>query len=310
MPNNQTVFSVDEMESISLLPKKTTVIMATCQSKMEVFMLSVLSFLIKSNPKNVEHFMVAINGGDERHGSTELQDKKQAFLEDIRKLKWHDRDMPITIQRVWSRIGHGEAIESCIPWVHTEYYTITHDDVLVQENWCEESVKEIQDENVIMSYHPPLILGGLKKNFHIDGWKLGFPHMNTALITCKKALISKLGVRWHGHHNKREFKIYEQVDSKEFLKYHTQFAHMESFPIIEEPYSYINMDIGAWVYNAIIQTDYKTKKIDFKVATHLGGQSWVIDKDRRIKEREYEWNNLEMLLEKYPSYKEIYEKHK
>jgi hypothetical protein len=183
MPDNHMIFSVDEAEKLTLLPKKTTVIMATCQCEMRTFMLSFLSFVLRSRPENVEHFMVAINGGDERYGNCGLQDKKQLFLEQIRRLKWHDRDMPLTINRTWSRVGHTQAIESCIPWVHTEFYTITHDDVLAQKGWDDEFLNKLEDEQTILSYQPPLLLGGVCKKFHEGGWKIGLPHMNSCLIT-------------------------------------------------------------------------------------------------------------------------------
>jgi hypothetical protein len=39
-----------------------------------------------------------------RHAGV-LQDKKQKFLEELRNMKWEDRDMPLTVIRAWSRIG-------------------------------------------------------------------------------------------------------------------------------------------------------------------------------------------------------------
>lgn len=307
MPDNHMILSIDEAEKLSLLPKKTTVIIATCQCEMRTFMLSFLGFILRSKPENVEHFMVSINGGDDRYSDTKLQDKKQKFLQEIRKLKWHEKDMPLTINRVWSRIGHAQALEACIPWVHTEYYTIAHDDVLVQAGWCEESLSKLQEEDAIMAFHPPLLCGGVSKNYHENGWKISLPHMNTALITCKKPLMSKLGMNWHGHHVKKEFKLYDAIDVKEFIKYHTANAHIESFPLIEEPYSYVNMDIGAWIYDETRKCGYKMHKISSKTAVHLKGMSWVNDREERIKRGDYEYNLMEMELEKYPKFREVYQ---
>jgi hypothetical protein len=308
MPDNHMIFSVDEAEQLTLIPKKTTVIVASCQCEMRTFMLSFLALVLRSKPENVEHFMVALNGGDDRYNNAALQDKKQLFLEEVRRLKWNNKDMPLTISRTWSRVGHTQALESCIPWVHTEYYTISHDDVLVQKGWDDEFMNKMEDKQTILAFHPPLLMEGLSKNYHEDGWKVSLPHMNSALITCKKALMTKLGVRWYGYHIKNEFKLYEKVEAKEFLKYHNENGHIESFPFIEGTYKYANMDVGSWVYDAIKKSSYKMSRVNTKVALHLGGMSWEEKKYDRKKRGEYQYNLSEMELDKYPEFKEVYEK--
>src|SRR6516162_7350459 len=118
-------------ESKGLLPGKTTVVMATSQSRIECLMWSMFSLLLRSTP-GLEHIIVAINGPDPRTGDPGLQDAKQSFLGELRNTRWQasgrDCDMPLTVIRTWSRVGHSQATDGALPWVHTEFYTLMHDD--------------------------------------------------------------------------------------------------------------------------------------------------------------------------------------
>ena len=306
MPHDKMILSVTEAENLTLIPKKTTAILATCQSDMKVFMWSIFSLLLRSKPENLEHIMVCINGGDERHGCTSLQDNKQKFLEEMRRLKWQKRDMPLTIIRAWSRVGHGQALEMAIPWVHTEYYTIMHDDVILKNDWDVESFEQLKKENSILAYFPPLLWCGVGKAFDKE-WRITLPHMNTTLVTCKKALITALGVRWYGYHVNHKFNLYEKVDIKKFLEYHQKNSNIQSFPVIEEPYGVISMDIGSWVYCKA--KEYSMHRIGTNKAIHFESMSWGQDKDDRIKKNIYDISLLEQEIEEVPEYKSIYEKY-
>ena len=302
------ILNISEAENLTLIPQKTTAILATCQSDMKVFMWSIFSLLLRSKPENLEHIMVCINGGDERHGCTSLQDNKQEFLEEIRRLKWHKRDMPLTIIRAWSRVGHGQALEMAIPWVHTEYYTIMHDDVILKNDWDIESFEKIKEEKSILSYFPPLLWCGVGKTFD-KKWRISLPHMNTTLVTCKKSLMTGLGVRWYGYHVNHDFNLCEKVNIKEFLEYHQKNSNIQSFPVIEEPYGSISMDIGTWVYYKIKEAGYSINKIGTDKALHLQSMSWGENTNDRIDNDAYDISLLEKEIEEIHEYRSIYEKY-
>ena len=122
---------------------KITAIISTYDMPLPVLAWTVFALLLKTRPNHIlEHIIVNITGPDPRCGDVTLQNNKEQFLSELRALKWHwaeepdnIKDMPITIMRTWSRVGHGHAIESTIPWVHTEAFLLLHDDVIVEKNW-------------------------------------------------------------------------------------------------------------------------------------------------------------------------------
>lgn len=276
MPHPHMVLDLDECEQLTSLPQKNTLIMATCQSPMNVFMWSIFSILLRSQRTKLEHFMVNINGGDSRCGPTELQDKKQKFLEELRLMKWQGHDMPLTVIRVWNRIGHAQALEMSIPWVHTEYYTIMHDDVILLDNkWCDEVwAKLYNDPGVAFCYHPPLLMGGVRKAYYENAWLLGMPHLNSTFVACRKSAMQKANVQWRGYHVKVDFHLDKFVDVKEFLEHHQNNNDLSSYPLIEAPYKFLSMDIGAWAYERLKEAGFRFVALPEKTLLHLGAISW------------------------------------
>ena len=133
--------------------------------------------------------------------------------------------------------------------------------------------------------------------------------MNTTLITCKKPLMTALGVKWYGYHVKYKFNLYEKVDIKEFLEYHQKNSNIQSFPVIEEPYGTISMDIGAWVYYKIKEAGYSMQKISRDKAIHFKSMSWGKNDDDRVNKNIYNISLLEQEIEQICEYKSIYEKY-
>ena len=320
MPHDHMIFSVEECEKYSLIPDKNTVIMATCQNQIKIFLLSFLSVLVRSNPDKVEHFMVCINGGDKRCGSTELQDDKQKFLEEIRDLKWHGRDMPLTIIRAWSRIGHSQALEMAIPWVHTEYYTIMHDDVIVMKKDWAEKVSEIlklpkaatiQEPDISRITSSPVLgldIGEIilnEKNF------INMPHLQSSFLACKKAVISQTGARWTGYHFEKNFNLQKDINVQNFLQYYSKLRNNPDFPRISQEYQGISMDFGSWMNYAIRSNGFEQYLFGENQTIHFRKTSWG-DPDH-IKYRLFiyrkEIQQLEEELKLYPEYFALYEKY-
>jgi len=292
-------------EDLSLVSDKTTAIIATYQSQIDCLMWAVFSLLLRSSG-NLEHLIVCINGPDSRTGDTSVQDTKQEFLEDLRSLKWNDRDMPITIARVWSRIGHGEAIEMAIPWVHTKAYTLLHDDMIVTNPaWAEESMQLLENEEVAAVYNPP-ILGSIVSTYNFQGAKkLNLPHINTPMVTCKKALIKE---RWTGYHVNKEFNIKKDLSEKEFRRFYKGLLakYPEKFDANFE-YDCLSQDFGSWVFYQLKSERYKL--IPKRMAEHLLSMSWH-PQDAKLKAARPHIASLEMELINYPEYWELYKKYK
>lgn len=265
-------------EEISSLKNKITAIIATSQSQINIFMWSILSLLMKSDPNDLEHIIVCINGPDNRTGNPELQDKKQKFLEELRQQKWHNRDMPLTISRVWSRLGHAQALDSAIPWVHTQYYLLMHDDIIIQRNdWSKIALNQLSDSNVAISYFPPKLLTGVGKKT-LKGQKiLDMPHMNSTFLVCNKPMINSLGVNWYGYHLEKKFKINELIDSEEFFNYHlskNQISTITEKAHADEYFDVLSMDIGTHVNESCEKNQYKMLSLPSNILLHFIAASW------------------------------------
>lgn len=313
MSHPHMAFDIQECEKLSLIPSKNTTIIATCQSPMDIFMMSIFSLLLRTNPQKLEHFMVCINGPDKRCGDTLLQDAKQNFLEELRNLKWHERDMPISVIRVWSRIGHAQSMEMAIPWVHTEFYTIMHDDVILKnEKWLDYAIESLASPKAAMSYLPPLLCAGMGKKVVDRKWFLELPHMNSALVVCKKPITQQLGVRWCGYHFENEFRLYDRVNIQEFMDFHYKRNNVQSFPVIEQPYTGISMDIGSWLYNEILEKGFELIPMANSTAYHLSGCSWREENHikKRLDDHAVALNSLYENLKKYQEFFALYEKYK
>src|SRR5262252_1288317 len=136
--------TIDECVEMSHLKHKITAVIPTSTAPVNCLMWSVFSLLLRTQVDDLlEHFCVCINGPDERTGDPTIATTKQRFLEELRDLEWCHPDrpnvrrpMPLTVIRVWSRVGHSEPMQMALPWVHTDAYLLLHDDVFIRNaNW-------------------------------------------------------------------------------------------------------------------------------------------------------------------------------
>lgn len=306
------ILNRDEMECKSTIPNKTTVIVVTCQSRIECLMWAVFSLLLRSN-SFLEHIIVTINGADKRTGDPSLQDKKQHFLEDLRNTRWvygeHDRDMPLTVQRTWSRIGHSQAIDAMIPWVHTRYYTLMHDDIIVNTPaWCAQTLESLVDEQTCMVYATPLLGTGLSYVAFNESKKLNLPHLNSMFLTTRKSLYTSMGVRWYGYHVVKKFRLDQEVDMEDFLKFHQDSTiHMPP----PDDYGYLSMDVGTHVYHEMKKAGYKFAPLAGGTVTHLTAMSWRDPggQELTISQNRATIDQLISEIKSVPTFKRLYEKY-
>lgn len=316
MPHDHMIFSVEECENATLIPDKNTAIIATSQGPIKLLMLTLLSLLLRSNQKYLEHIIVCINGPDTRCGDPSLQDKKQKFLEELRNMKWEDKDMPLTVIRAWSRIGHSQALEMAIPWVHTEYYTIMHDDIIVLKNdWCEEASEIFKDPKVAMVHCSPEQYGNcFELIFEGDKKFIGNAHLQNPIAVCKKSIMTKLGARWYGYHIVKDYSM-KKINYEKYIEYNNQYKNKDIrmvFPKENSDYNGLSFDIGSWMIHEIKENGYNIKTFSNEKIIHFVKSSWSNDQNYvENKERQHKkvFESIESEIERYPQFSELYKKY-
>lgn len=308
----EMAYSLSELETARLIPNKTTVIIPTSEASMEAFMWAVFSLLLRTPPDGrMEHFMVAINGPDRRTGDPDLQNKKQAFLEELRETRWESsdgtfgKDMPISIIRAWSRVGHAESVEMCIPWVHTEFYTLMHDDVIVlNPKWCRcmDFIKSTPD--CMLSFHKGLLVTG------VEGWgdALLMPHPSTHFTTVHKPTATEIGLDWHAFYYKTDFC---PADHKDFCKYHrTKGQLREQF--ITKTFNAINYEIGAWAYYKMEENGKTYVQVPEDTVFHIRSLTHTSEdgKFRLMEAGKSHIAKIERDIMRHPVYGPMYQKYK
>jgi hypothetical protein len=248
---------------------------------------------------DLEHIIVSINGPDSRTGDTTIQDKKQAFLEELRERKWGYRDMPLTVSRTWSRLGHAQSLDAAIPWVHTAAYLAMHDDTIVIRPKWESLLRHFwENPEVAIAYAPPLLVAQAVRDKFNDEPILVLPHLNTTFLLCKKHVATKLGVKWSGYHTKHSFDVDQEfVDSYKEISYNDLHGH----------YEWLSHDIGALAYNRL--SPYKRLPLVETVA-HLTAMSWQTTRSAEMVREEFKSVLLPLEAEiKASPYADLWEKY-
>lgn len=341
---NYMIYSLEELEEKTSLKNKFTAIVATCQSPIISLMWSILSIYLRSSSDFLEHIIVSINGPDKRTGDPSLQNKKQEFLEELRDLTYDGKSMPLTINRVWSRIGHTQALESVIPWVHTEFYAIAHDDILMLNNdWHQNVLEDFKDDKLAFIYNPPLLNSGVYANTYKGKNKLAMPHLNSSFVLCKKSILNSLNARWYGYHVEEKIQFFDRIlgektlsttDTFEFNDYHFDKNHIVSDQeispeimhpqtarlhrscvddIINNQFDYYNVDVGGYIYHQLNEKGYKFKSLENDSIYHFVSGSWNLQTFQNGVARGYylitEFENLLKTTDRIPGVYELYKKY-
>lgn len=323
MNHPHMVFDLEECEKLSSLKNKTNFIITTSQADIRFLMWSIFSIILRSKVNNfLEHINVVINGPDSRTGDPTLQNKKQSFLEELRDNVWKNslsnesKNFPLTIIRVWSRIGAEQSLEMAIPWVHTDSYIYMHDDAIWLNNyWEEEFIKEFYKEKVAIVCAQDFRMNNLSKKMWENKPKLNFPHMHSACMAAKKPILTKLGAKWTGYHFKNNFTIEEKTsDLNEVIEAHKPRV-TELTP--NDKYDCASYDIGSWMYYTIKNNGYEINRSSVIKIHHFGSMSWFVHREnkekeleKRLKMGELHIKNLEEEIKKIPEYWSLYNKYK
>lgn len=321
--HNHMAIDMDEAVELTHIPEKIIPIIPTSVAPIECLLWSIFSLLLRAKPDDlIEHFCVCINGPDKRTGDPKIGDLKQKFLEELRLLKWYHvdrpkvkKDMPITVIRAWSRIGHPEAVEMALPWIHTDAYLLMHDDIIIlKHDWLKEVREKFYgNPNVVIAFSPTLMCcqcdGAVFQNKSL----LRFPHLLCCFLVCRKKYIRKIGGNWCGYHIQTPtFQLKDLVgDVDQFMEYYRNQRLLDNPPQTDQPYDFISMEMGSWHFYNSVQAGYEFAQLDRHLLAHLGTMSWESEtgKTNRINAWKPHIDNLEKEIAAHPEYSELYQKY-
>lgn len=304
----ELLITIEQCEDLTLMPGKICPIIPTSTAPLESFIWSVFSLLLRSDPNVLEHFIVGINGPDSRTGDTLLQDSKQNFIEELRNMKWKGRDMPVTLIRTWSRIGHAQTIEQCISWAHTEFYVSMHDDVIIlDKNWCDQIKDFNKNEKLICkTFGPPI-----HQKLNGSGDLLGLPHFNSIFTLCKKSRMRAINANWIGYHVPFDFYINNLWDYNDFIEWHKKnnLLSESDCPLKNKKYNILSMDIGCCFIPEIFNHKYQMQQLPDNCIKHFSSLSWASNSQIIVDENHKEVLALEKEIIKEESFWNLYKKY-
>lgn len=320
---------LDEIVELTHLKNKVTAIIPTGPAPMKSLLWSVFSLLLRSTPHGIlDHFVVCINGPDKRTGDPTLQNHKQKFLEELRKLKWYTtndpsnkRDMPITVIRAWSRVGHAEAVEMATTWVHTDSYLLLHDDVIIMsKNWEKEvTEKFFPNKKAMLAYGSPELHFAHCDHAIAHGlFMLRLPNLYTHFLIARKSLMLKAKVHWNiynlgSYNNPIQFDLVDEAgDLENFMAHYSAKGLLRNPPQTSELYNFVNMGMGAWVYYKACENGYDLVQLDSDIVEHMTAASAVhLNRFKEILETKQDfYEPLEKEILAHPEYGPLYEKYK
>jgi hypothetical protein len=228
--------------------------------------------------------------------------------------------MPLTIIRVWSRVGYAEVFEMALGWIHTDSYLLMHDDVFITNQYWTTELKEkfYNDHNVSLAYTPTLLGCDCDSNVHRGMYLLRLPQLQTTFLVCKKRWIMKAGVNFTGYHipddeNFLQFEINEIPEYENFIKFYKDQGLMQKEIQTYELYNFVRQEVGAWVYYKLSQLETKFVKLEENNIVHFGQMSHdgvtLEVKNKNIETHKEEIAKLEKEILSHPAYGELYKKY-
>ena len=176
----------------------------------------------------------------------------------------------MTISRTWSRIGHSQSLEQCLPWIYTEFYLSMHDDVLVIDPSWGTLSDFLNNESMVMKTWGGYLAGRLRS----AGSRLDMPHLNTIFTLCRKPIMTSLGVGWSGFSLDHNFKIGDYTNPEFFRANHERFSSLGSGLSLSEQYESISLDIGSFLFSRICSRGLDIGRFDMNTIRHFGSASW------------------------------------
>ena len=178
-----------ELEDMTNIRDKITVIVPTSSSPLWLFQLMVLSMYFRLGPE-VHRVIFVINGDGPE------QQKKLHWLCQLRNTPLFSFILVI----VEGSVGHSQALDCALPWVRTEFVASFHDDTIITDkDWS---------AIVLKKFHDKPTLGMLVSGWcGFDGqspWEgkavLHKEHPATDFVCWRKSAFTDAGAMWRGYH--------------------------------------------------------------------------------------------------------------
>lgn len=313
------VFSRKDVALRTLTPGAFTPVIATCQADIRLLASALFSLLLRTTADRLAHVMVLINGPDDRTGDPGPQDRKQAFLEDLRRCKTPGgKDMPLTVIRVWSRVGHSELCDMAVPWVTSLYYVLMHDDVLILDpQWPAHALNQLSSPPVALVSARPALLCPAGRPVsalpHGNGRILRLPHLNTCFLVVDKARLAGLRTEWTGRHTPVSPPAIAEhlVNVPEWVEYYSRHGGVDSdvSQSPEQPVHAVSHDVGAWVYQDMCANGYEVALLPDNTINHVGAASWDAAVSSRMGAHHAHYAKLESELRAHPALWSVYSRH-
>ncbi len=320
---------IEEVIELTTMKEKCTAIIPSGPAPMNCMLWSIFSLLLRSKPHGLmEHFIVCLNGPDKRTGDPGLQDKKQQFLHELRNLKLYHadqpdvkKDMPITVIRAWSRVGHAESVEMAVPWVHTDTYLLLHDDIIITDrNWDKEVFgKFYSNPNAVIGYGSDELLFAHCDHCIAHGlFMIRMPNMYTYFLVVRKSLQRKIGATWLPYYlgsyaNPIQFDLIDEVvDLTAFQKFYEDRGLWGNPPQTQEMFNFAHMGMGSWFWYKAAAAGLDMVPLKNDMVEHIAGMSFVHDTSRKdhVENKLDAIQELETEILSHPEYSKLYMKYK
>ncbi len=314
---------------------KVTAIIATSVAPLPMLAWSLCSLLLRSRRGGIlERVIVVISGSAD---DTELQDRKQAFVNDLRRAGF-----PLWVVRIYGPVGYGhsESLDSAVSWVYTQAYLLMHDDaILLSRDWESKAQAVLDSPNVVMATTPGVFptgyghneasdsTGGTRPAVLVNGLNIyerrdrpdelyvGFPHINTVFTLCRKDLLASIPGRWTGYNvlasDDESFAGEERL--KRLTDIHNAHTFVECETIRCGKTTWLGMDIGSWLYAECIRAGLEFSEFPSETVKHFVAMSWRDDDGKRETTAQawqsQEVSALEAEIDRSDAFREVYGRH-
>lgn len=261
------VYDYSDVIRFNLHKDKTCLLLATNQAPLPCLMWCLFSYLIHSRPGDyLERIFIALNS-DKR---LPCRSPKYDFLNELRA---EQDDFPITVATIDTINAHSLCMDMLIPFVNTEMYTLTHDDVIMLQDGWEDEVRAAM-ANASMAYHPPFMACVTNTNDFNGKANIGLEHPHNFFTVCRKADLMDVARSWQGECVARDF---PKTDlPAEFHQYHKTDPRR-----CLDTVGLVCYDTGAWIYYELRRRNKNIQELP-KLVHHFYAVSWDHRKDTKF----------------------------
>jgi len=268
----------------------TTAIMVTNQCRFDLFAISLLSLLLRTDVDYLAGVIVIICGPGTNEAQP-LHDKKHNFLQELARTQVRGRLLPLTIFRFYgpgNTLTHSNCLDAAMPFVFTEHTLVMHDDVIVRDvSWADQVKAALQDEKVGMVACPHLLMCRCEETFPPDNpaeRTLLVPHPNSCFLSIRTNLYFSLWTRWQAYRcplpvpqSALQLCKNDQASLDDMERFYVEHGAPMNASVRDPnkpPFVVVGQDVGAWFLHQLWSTGYKAVEINPTLIDHVVSASW------------------------------------